>query len=257
MSRIQNVLATSEKPLLSVYFTAGYPNCNDTLPILEYLQEAGVSMVEVGMPFSDPLADGPVIQHSSQVALQNGMTLDVLFDQLSDLRQGIQIPVVLMGYLNPVLQYGIERFVQKAVEVGIDGVILPDLPLDEFEAEYADLFKASGLDFIFLVTPETAADRLHRIDALSTAFIYAVSSSSTTGKNTNVISQQDYFKRLRDQGLTHPVMVGFGIRDKDTFEAATAYARGAIIGTAFIQAIEKDQPLKQAVQDFMASIIHP
>lgn len=257
MNRIQEILSADSKPLLSVYFTAGFPHRDDTMILLKQLQQSGVSLVEIGMPFSDPLADGPVIQHSSQVALRNGMTLELLFEQLKDMRKEIRIPVLLMGYLNPVLQFGMDQFVRMAAETGVDGVILPDLPLEVYETEYAEMFRAASLDLVFLVTPETEAERLQRIDEWSTAFIYAVSSSSTTGKNTNLDAQQDYFKRLSDGHLRHPVMVGFGIRDHETFRAATRYARGAIIGTAFIQAIENSPDLGHSVHEFICSILQP
>ena len=257
MNRIQELFSSDSKPLLSVYFTAGFPHLDDTRILLRHLQQSGVSLVEIGMPFSDPLADGPVIQRSSQVALRNGMTLELLFEQLQDMRKEIRMPVLLMGYLNPVLQFGMERFVRMAAETGVDGVILPDLPLDVYEAEYAEMFRAASLDLIFLVTPETEPERLQKIDEWSTAFIYAVSSSSTTGKNTNMDSQQDYFKRLGSGHLGHPVMVGFGIRDRQTFVTATRYARGAIIGTAFIQAIENSPDLGRSVHEFISSILQP
>lgn len=230
MSRISELFASKNKNVLSVYFTAGYPLLESTLPVLTALQESGVDLVELGMPYSDPLADGPVIQASGSQALENGMTIATLFQQLAGFRSSVNMPVILMGYMNPVLQYGFERFCADAAAVGVDGLILPDLPMYEFETEYGPIVKKYGLDFIFLVTPETSEARIRQLDALSTGFLYAVSSSSTTGKDKDMTLQQTYFDRLRGMSLHNPIMVGFGIKDKATFQAAAEYASGLSSG---------------------------
>jgi tryptophan synthase alpha chain len=238
MSRIKELFAKKNKNLLNIYCTAGYPQLRSTLEVMKALQENGADLIELGMPYSDPLADGPVIQASSSKALENGMTVAKLFDQLQGFRSSIHIPVLLMGYMNPVLQYGFEKFCAAAAAAGIDGLILPDLPIYEFETEYGPIIRKYGLDFIFLVTPETSPERIRKVDALGSAFLYAVSSSSTTGKDKDLNDQQDYFERLQKMGLKNPVLVGFGIRDKTSFEAACLHANGAIIGTAYIRALE-------------------
>jgi tryptophan synthase alpha chain len=207
------------------------------------------------MPYSDPLADGPVIQQSSLIALQNGMTIAKLFADLKEFRKEISIPVILMGYLNPVIQYGFERFCQDAAAVGIDGLILPDLPEYEYETIYGPVMKAHGLDMIFLVTPETSEERVRRLDELSSGFLYAVSSSSTTGSGKKMDSVEEYLMRLKGYGLQNPVLVGFGIRDKDTFDAACRHANGAIIGTAYIQALEHADDIDAATRNFLGNIL--
>lgn len=206
------------------------------------------------MPYSDPLADGPVIQESSLRAIENGMTISALFAQLKNMRSTVSIPVILMGYMNPVLQYGFEKFCAKAAEVGIDGLILPDLPMHEYETEFAAVIRKYGLDLIFLVTPETKEDRIRRIDALSTGFLYAVSSSSTTGSNKNINDQQAYFKKLKEMKLRNPILVGFGIKDKPTFEAACKYTNGAIIGSAYIKALEHSTDVEATTKAFLNMI---
>lgn len=238
MSRIQQLFQQKKQDILNVYCTAGFPALDSTLPVMQALQSSGADMIELGMPYSDPLADGPVIQASSTRALANGMTLETLFRQLKDFRKQVRLPVLLMGYMNPVLQYGFERFCRDAATVGIDGLILPDLPMFEYEAEYGPTIKKHGLDFVFLVTPETSTERIRKLDALSTGFLYAVSSSSTTGKNKELSDQAEYFARLKSMKLKNPVLIGFGIRDKASFSKACSYANGAIIGTAFIKALE-------------------
>ena len=223
-------------PLLSIYFTAGFPQLHDTREVLRQLQASGVDMVEIGLPFSDPLADGPTIQQSSTAALRNGMHTELLFSQLQDVRQEIHLPLILMGYFNPVLQYGVEAFCKKCREVGIDGLILPDLPLEIYEAEYRALLEAHGLRMVFLITPQTSEERIRRIDAASDAFIYMVSSASTTGAREGFGPQEeDYFMRIGAMGLRNPQIVGFGIGNALAFRQATAHARGAIIGSAFIR----------------------
>jgi tryptophan synthase alpha chain len=255
MSRISELFASKNKDVLSVYFTAGYPLLDSTLPVLTALQESGVDLVELGMPYSDPLADGPVIQASGSQALENGMTIATLFKQLAGFRSSIRMPVILMGYMNPVLQYGFERFCADAAKVGVDGLILPDLPMYEFETEYGPIVKKYGLDFIFLVTPETAEARIRQLDALSTGFLYAVSSSSTTGKDKDMRLQQAYFDRLKGMSLRNPIMVGFGIKDKATFQAAAEHASGAIIGTAFVKALGGGSDIDAVTRQFIQSVL--
>ena len=237
MNRINQKLQENKK-LLSIYFTAGYPNLDDTVPILKALQDSGVDMVEIGLPFSDPLADGPTIQESSTAALKNGMHTELLFEQLKDIREHIHIPLILMGYFNPMLQYGVEDFCKKCAEIGIDGIIMPDLPLDVYQEEYEAIFKQHGLINIFLITPQTSEERIRAIDRASEGFIYMVSSASTTGAKTGFGETQNlYFERIAALGLSNPQIVGFGISNADTFKAATAKAKGAIIGSAFIKNI--------------------
>lgn len=254
MSRLADLFATKQKEILNVYCTAGYPRLNSTLEIIEALSENGADIIELGMPYSDPLADGPVIQNSGNIALANGMTIAVLFDQLKDLRKLSNLPLILMGYMNPVLQYGMEKFCADAAAVGVDGLILPDLPEYEFETEYGAIIKKHGLDFIFLVTPETSETRIRKLDELSTGFLYAVSSSATTGKDKDFDAVELYLKRLANMSLRNPVLVGFGIKDRATFESASKHANGAIIGTAFIQALEGATDLKATVKQFLGTV---
>ncbi|WP_439882844.1 tryptophan synthase subunit alpha [Pontibacter sp. MBLB2868] len=254
-NRIKSLFEKKPKGLLSIYFTAGYPNLEDTVPMILELEKNGVDMIEVGMPFSDPLADGPTIQQSSEIALRNGMTIPKLFEQLKDIRRNTQIPLVLMGYLNPVMQYGIERFCKHANEIGIDGIILPDLPLNDYVREYKQLFEQYNLSKVFLVTPQTPEQRIKEIDSHSNGFIYMVSSASTTGStNGNAVSNTDYFQRLGNMGLRNPGIIGFGIHDRDTFMQACNHSSGAIIGSAFIKALAQDGSLEQKIQSFIQSI---
>ncbi|KAA2241768.1 tryptophan synthase subunit alpha [Chitinophaga agrisoli] len=255
MNRIDQLFAAKKERILNIYCTAGFPALEDTLPVMTALQAHGADMIELGMPFSDPLADGPVIQDSSTRALQNGMSIKKLFEQLKGFRKNIQVPVILMGYLNPVLQFGVEAFLQQCAETGVDGIILPDLPMAEYEQDYKPLFEKYGLHLIFLVTPETSDARIRQIDAVSNGFVYAVSSSSTTGKDKDMKGQQAYFERLKKLQLQHPVLIGFGIKDKATFDAACAYSNGAIIGTAFIKAVENSQALDKDIQQFIQTVL--
>ena len=255
MRRIEELFQKKRNKILSVYFTAGFPRLEDTLTVMMALQKNGVDMVELGMPYSDPLADGPVIQHSSTIALKNGMTIKKLFEQLKDLRKEVSIPVLLMGYMNPILQYGFEKFSAEAAAVGIDGLILPDLPEYEFETEYRTVIKKHGLDFVFLVTPETSEERIKRLDQLSSGFLYAVSSSSTTGRDKNMTDVNMYLAKLKNLKLKNPVLVGFGIKNKQTFEAACEIANGAIIGTAFIRSVENSDDVREATKKFIHSIL--
>lgn len=255
MSTIQKLFLEKKKNILSIYFTAGFPQLNDTGKILRALQDHGADMIEIGMPYSDPLADGPVIQNSGMKALQNGMTIKVLFEQLKNGTHNIHVPLVLMGYLNPVLQYGFERFCTDARNAGVSGIILPDLPIAEFEKEYQKILKENNLNFIFLITPETSEERIRKIDSLSEGFIYAVSSSSITGLDTNMNAQESYFERISKMNLKNPVLIGFGIRDHDTFTQACKFAAGAIIGTAYIKAIENSTDINDATGRFLNSIL--
>jgi len=251
MNRINQLFQNKNKNILSIYYTAGYPNLDDTLTIARALEEAGADMLEIGFPYSDPVADGPVIQASSKQALDNGMDLKLLFKQLKDLRKYVNIPVLLMGYVNPLLQYGVENFCKACAEVGVDGLIVPDLPMVEYEEFYKDTFQQYGISNVFLITPQTAVERIHKIDELTNGFIYMVSSSATTGKNLS-LSQvtEDYFSRVAALELKNPTMIGFGISDQPSFEKACQYASGAIIGTAFVKALESDK-LEVSIQGFM------
>jgi len=255
MNRIEELFKKKQTKILNVYCTAGFPRLKDTLTVMRALEKEGADVIELGMPFSDPLADGPVIQHSSTIALQNGMTIKKLFEQLLDFRKEISVPVLLMGYMNPILQYGFEKFCAEASAVGIDGLILPDLPEHEFETEYGAIIKKYGLNFVFLVTPETSEERVKKLDALSTGFLYAVSSSSTTGKDKNMNDVKGYLQKLKNLKLKNPVFVGFGIKDKQTFETACENANGAFIGTAFIKALENDNDVERATKKFVNEII--
>ncbi len=255
MSRIKEIFKKDKSNVLNVYCTAGYPQLHSTLAVMKALQQYGADIVELGIPYSDPLADGPVIQHSSSIALQNGMTIKKLFEQLKNFRKNISIPVVLMGYMNPVLQYGFEKFCVDAAAVGIDGLILPDLPEYEFETEYCAIIKKYDLDFIFLVTPETSEERVKKLDSLCSGFLYAVSSSSTTGSDKKAADTSAYLKRLRDLKLKNPVLVGFGINNKHSFDAVCQMADGAIIGSAYIKALENNADVNTATKSFLSSII--
>ncbi len=239
MNRINQKLK-EDKKLLSIYFTAGFPQLNDTVEIIENLEKSGVDFIEIGLPFSDPLADGPTIQASSTTALDNGMTSEVLFDQIKDIRKTVSIPLIIMGYFNPMMQFGVEAFCEKCAQIGIDGLIIPDLPLQEYNENYKDIFEKYGLINVFLITPQTSDERIRFIDEISEGFIYMVSSASVTGsKNTFGNIQNDYFKRIESMKLNSPQIVGFGISNSETFKQATKYAKGAIIGSAFVKHLTK------------------
>jgi tryptophan synthase alpha chain len=238
MNRIHALFERKHAHVLSVYCTAGFPHLGDTVPVLQALERSGADIIEIGIPFSDPVADGPTIQASSQQALHNGMTLELLFEQLRDVRQSVTVPLVLMGYINPILQYGVAKFCQACAVVGVDGVIVPDLPLEAYEEQYQRAFAEYGILNILLVTPQTSDERVRLIDAASKGFLYAVSSAGTTGKTLTIDTERvQYFARLKELHLINPVMIGFGISDKVSFDAACEYANGAIVGTAFIKAI--------------------
>ncbi|WP_024772882.1 tryptophan synthase subunit alpha [Aquimarina macrocephali] len=240
MNRINTALE-QDKKLLSIYFTAGYPSLNDTEKIIQDLEKNGVDMIEIGLPFSDPLADGPTIQESSTIALKNGMTTQLLFEQLKDIRKSVNIPLIIMGYFNPMMQYGIEAFCAKCQEIGIDGLIIPDLPVNEYHEHYQETFEKYGLINVFLITPQTSDKRIRFIDSVSNGFIYMVSSASTTGaKSTFGDTQQQYFERIEALGLKNQQIVGFGISNNETFTQATKTTKGAIIGSAFIKHLTKN-----------------
>ncbi|MFD0862584.1 tryptophan synthase subunit alpha [Sungkyunkwania multivorans] len=240
MNRINKKLQENKK-LLSIYFTAGYPSLEDTATIIKELEKNGVDMIEIGLPFSDPLADGPTIQDSSTAALKNGMTTEKLFQQLKDIRKEVQIPLIAMGYFNPMMQYGVEAFCAKCQALGIDGLIIPDLPVDVYHEEYQATFEKYGLINVFLITPQTSEERIRFIDSVSNGFIYMVSSASVTGaKNTFGNAQSDYFDRIAKMELNNPQIVGFGISNAETFDQATKQAKGAIIGSAFIKHLTKE-----------------
>ena len=252
MDRINQKLQENKK-LLSMYFTAGYPQLNDTVAIIENLEKAGVDMIEIGLPFSDPLADGSTIQASSTKALKNGMTTETLFSQIESIRETVSIPLIIMGYFNPILQYGVEAFCKKCQDIGIDGMIIPDLPVDVYHDEYQAIFEKYGLINIFLITPQTREKRIRFIDSVSNGFIYMVSSTSTTGAQSGFgIEQTNYFKRIAKMNLKNPQIVGFGISNNDTFSQATEYAKGAIIGSAFIKHLN-NQGVKN-INSFIHSI---
>lgn len=252
MNRINKTL-NQDKKILSIYFTAGFPSLEDTVPILEQLQEAGVNMIELGLPFSDPLADGPTIQESSTQALKNGMTTDKLFTQLEGIRARIHVPLIVMGYFNPMMQYGVERFCKRCQEVGIDGLIIPDLPADVYHTQYQSLFQQNGLLNMFLITPQTPDERIRYIDQVSEGFIYMVSSAATTGAQGSFgDTQQHYFQRIADMKLQSKLLVGFGISNAETYQSAVAHSQGAIIGSAFIKHLEANG--NQSVQAFVKTI---
>lgn len=254
MNRINKKLL-ADKKLLSIYFTAGYPNINDTVSIIQELEKSGVGMIEIGLPFSDPLADGPTIQDSSTKALKNGMTTTLLFEQLEGIRETVSIPLLIMGYFNPILQYGVEAFCKKCQEIGIDGLIVPDLPVNVYHEEYQAIFEKYGLVNVFLITPQTSNERIRYIDSISNGFIYMVSSASTTGAKSGFGEEQtSYFKKIGNMNLNNPQIVGFGISNNDTFAQATKYAKGAIIGSAFIKHLNANGATK--IDDFVNNILN-
>ena len=256
MNRLEELFTRKKSNVLNVFCTAGFPQLNSTLEVMKTLQDNGADIIELGMPYSDPLADGPVIQASNTTALQNGMTMQLLFEQLRDFRKEIYVPVILMGNINPVLQFGFENFCKQCASLPVDGIILPDLPEYEFENEYGAIIKRYGLDFIFLVTPETSEERIKKLDALSTGFLYVVSSSSTTGNKKDFSKVEKYLQRLKRMQLKNPLIVGFGIKDKSSFQSACKYANGAVIGTAYIKAIQHTENIQEATKASLSSIIN-
>ena len=252
MNRITQKLQ-EDKKILSIYFSAGFPNLNDTVQIIQDLEKNGVDLIEIGLPFSDPLADGPTIQASSTTALHNGMTTQILFDQLKNIRESVKIPLIIMGYFNPMLQYGVEAFCAKCAEIGIDGLIIPDLPVDVYAEQYKAIFEKYGLINVFLITPQTSDERIRFIDSVSNGFIYMVSSASVTGSQSGFgNTQESYFERIGGMNLKNPQIVGFGISNKETFNQATKYAKGAIIGSAFIKHLSESGSKK--IEEFVGEI---
>ncbi|MES2389731.1 MAG: tryptophan synthase subunit alpha [Bacteroidota bacterium] len=252
MNRIDKLFAQKKGNILSVFFTAGYPAFEDTLPILELLEKYGADMVEIGIPFSDPVADGPTIQQASSIALEQGMTLEKLLGQLANMRTKISIPVILMGYLNPILQFGIDKFLERCRETGIDGLIIPDFPPEEFEKGFAEKFLDNGISYIPLAAPSTSAQRFKLVDKASTGFIYVVSSPGVTGGEGQFSeTTMSYFKKLGEAKPVRPMLVGFGIHNANTFEQACEYTSGAIVGSAFIRALEKGGSLEEKISGFM------
>jgi tryptophan synthase alpha chain len=257
MNRITSLFSKTDRAdgLLNVYFTAGFPDLDDTLRVLTALQDGGADLVEIGMPYSDPVADGETIQKSNDRALENGMSVKLLFEQLKDMRKTITVPVLLMGYVNPVLQFGMENFCRKCAETGVDGLILPDMPMDVYLNEYKTIFDSYGLLNIFLVTPQTSEKRIRQIDEVSDGFIYTVSSASVTGSKSGVSGDMEsYFQRLNDMQLRNPRLIGFGIKDNETYRQASRYAAGAIIGSAFIRVLMESTDLENDIKAFVHEV---
>ncbi len=254
-NKIKQLFERKKGRILSVYFTTGYPQLNDTGRIMKALQKAGADIIEVGIPFSDPVADGPTIQQSNATALKNGITLRKIFEQLAEVKNEMEIPVILMGYVNPVLQFGVEAFCEKCAETGVSGLIIPDLPMQEYLDEYKGIVEKHGLINIFLITPQTSDERIREIDGNSRGFIYTVSSASTTGAKSGISHEQRaYFERIKAMNLRNPVLIGFGISNRETFHQACEYAPGAIIGSAFIKALDGAKNIERAVVDFVKSV---
>ena len=255
MNRIDRLFKDKSENILSIYFTAGYPKLDDTVSIVKALEEAGADIIEIGVPYSDPVADGPTIQESNMVALSNGMSLKKLFEQLKDIRSQVQLPIILMGYLNPIIQYGMEAFCKKCKEIGVDGIIVPDLPMQQYLDEYKELFDQYDLRNTFLISPQTSEKRIREIDEFSDGFIYMVSSHSITGAKLGVTNEQiDYFKSVKAMNLNSPRLIGFGISDHDSFEKASSYSNGAIIGSAFIKVLQKSENLKNDINSYIQGI---
>ncbi|MEZ5003976.1 MAG: tryptophan synthase subunit alpha [Chitinophagales bacterium] len=256
MNRIQQLFEKRNKNILNVFCTAGYPKLNDLVPIVESLEKSGADIVEIGIPYSDPSADGPTIQYSNGVALKNGMSLKLLLDQLKDIRATVSIPLIFMGDINPILQMGMEAFLQACQTIGIDGVIIPNLPLREYEEMYKPLFERYEQSNIFLITPQTSEERIRKIDRLTNSFIYVVSTYAITGGQLAVDDQADYFNRIKSMNLNNPALIGFGIGDHTSFQAACQYLNGAIIGSAFIKALDGSNDVKVTTEKFVKSIIN-
>jgi tryptophan synthase alpha chain len=255
MNRIDKLFKEKKTNVLSVYFTAGYPELNSTVTIIKALEAAGADMIEIGMPFSDPMADGPVIQHSNEKALRNGMNLKLLFSQLENIRNEVKVPLVLMGYLNTVLQFGIEEFCMKSMETGIDGIILPDLPPSYYVKEYKSVFDKHNLYNILLISPQSSSERISEIDKISRGFVYMVSSSSVTGNSGNFSDDQlSYFKRVTHMSLKNARLIGFGISNHETFIISGTYSNGGIIGSAFVKVLGKEGDIKRNIHQFVKEI---
>ena len=258
LNRLTKLFENNRENLLTVYFTAGYPKLDDTETIICSLAESGANIIEIGIPYSDPLADGPVIQESGMASIDGGMTLQVLFNQLTDIRTKTQVPLILMGYFNQLLQYGVDKFLDDCVKTGIDGLIIPDLPIMEYEQFYKDKLTQRNISISFLITPQTEESRIHKVDALSTGFIYVVSDSSITGMKTGISSQQiSYFERIKSLQLSTPQLIGFGISDRESYLTASKYANGAIIGSAFIKHLKGKNEVDKATADFINLILNP
>ena len=253
-NRLTDYFLTKNKNLLNIYFTAGFPHLNDTVTILKALQKAGVDMVEIGLPFSDPLADGPTIQRSSEIALRNGMSTKLLFHHLKEIRKEVDIPLLLLGYINPVIQYGVENFCRDAAAAGIDGLVLPDLPFDEYQENYREIFESYNLSNVFLVTPHTSPERVSLIDKNTNGFIYVVSTDSTTGNTKNILDAAGYFERIKNYNLKNPFLIGFNINNAATFNFANRYANGAIIGSAFIKMLATSNNIDADIVDFVQGV---
>src|SRR6478735_7132847 len=254
-NRLTTLFATGKKNLLNIYFTAGYPKLDDTMTILKALEASGADMVEIGMPFSDPVADGPTIQESNQKALDNGMSLKKLVSQLQGFRKEVKVPVLLMGYVNPVIQYGIEKFCKDISEAGVDGLILPDLPFDQYVEEFKPVFEKYNLSMVFLITPQTSEARMRQIDEVATGFIYVVSTFSITGSaGKDIKNSEEYFKRVQATKLKNPTMIGFNVKDNASYTFAGKYSNGAIIGSAFINVLSQSKDLKSDIQKFVKSV---
>lgn len=255
MNRLNKLFASKSADILNVYFTAGHPGLNDTVTIIKSLSDAGADIVEIGMPYSDPLADGATIQASSQLALKNGMNLDLLFSQIAEARTHTEMPFILMGYFNQVIQYGEERFIKRAKESGVDGLILPDLPVDEYQLHYETMFKKYDMNISFLITPQTPESRIRHIDDVSNSFIYMVSSNAITGAKSGIDEiQKIYFDRIEKMKLKNVRLIGFGISNKESFRQACKYASGAIIGSAFINALSGSVDIPITIHQFVHSI---
>lgn len=249
MNRIKQLFEKKQKNILSIYFTAGFPQLNDTCNVIRELEANGIDLIEIGIPFSDPMADGPTIQESGTIALRNGMTLKVLFEQLKDIRSDVMIPLILMGYLNPIMQYGFENFCKQCKETGIDGAIIPDLPFNDYISQYKPIADKYDIKIVMLITPETSDERIRLIDQHTDGFIYMVSSASTTGAQSNFDDKkQAYFRKINGMNLRNPRLIGFGISNKATLEAAQENASGAIIGSKFITLLKESVNIKEAVK---------
>lgn len=255
MNRIHYLFNTKQDRVLSIYFTAGFPKLEDTIPVMEAIEAGGADIIEIGIPYSDPIADGPTIQDSNMIALENGMSMKKLFDQLKGFRAKVHLPVVLMGYLNPIMQFGMEEFCKKCKEVGVDGLIVPDLPMQQYLDEYKSLFDSYGLVNTFLISPQTSEKRIREIDENTDGFIYMVSSHSITGAKADISEEQiAYFERVKAMNLKNPRLIGFGISDAQTFTTASQYSNGAIIGSAFIKKIKDAQDLSQDIQAYLRAV---